>query len=50
MKFIRNLLEFWWYCSLGTLIRPFFKLFQAMGESHDWVNKKLSKGNYFKEK
>jgi hypothetical protein len=50
MKFLKDLIEFWRYCFLGTLIRPIYKLFKAMAEEQEWVNKKLSEENYFKEK
>jgi len=44
MKFIKDLLEFWWNIFLSTIIRPWYYFFRILFE-----NKKLSKNNYFKE-
>ncbi len=48
MKFLKSLLQFWWYIFLGTIIRPWYKFFKSWVGTDVWINNKLSDWNYFK--
>lgn len=50
MKYLKDLLEYFYYLFLGSLVRPIYYLMKCTWTYNDWVNKKLSKDNYFKEK
>ena len=48
MRIIKSILEFTFFCFLGLIIRPPFKILQAIYNHQEWINKKLSKDNLFK--